>query len=76
MNGNGEQAPNVVTLPPPKNYKLLHDPLLTGKKEPKVYRYEGIIPGDSTSTVVVLDPRSRITALSKRLESLDIPVPR
>lgn len=76
MNGNGEKTPNPVKLPPPKNFKLLVDPLLTGKKEPKVYRYEGIIPGDTAPSVVVLDPRSRITYHSIRLESLDLPVPR
>lgn len=78
MNGNGERitTPNPAKPAAPKNFKLLHDPLLTGKKEPKLFRFEGIVQGEVTSSVVVLDPRSRITALSKRLEPLDIPVPR
>lgn len=78
MNGNGERitTPNLAKPAVPKNFKLLHDPMLTGKKEPKLFRYEGIVQGELTSSVVVLDPRSRITALSKRLEPLDIPVPR
>lgn len=79
MNGNGEKivAPaNAVKPVPPKNYKLLVDPLLTGKKEPKVYRYEGIVPGDPAASVVVRDPRNRLTHLSKRLEPLELPVSR
>lgn len=79
MNGNGEkmETPNPAPLKPAvvaKNYKLLVDPMLTGKKEPKMYRYEGIIPGDPP--LVVRDPRRLVTALSKRLEPLDLPVPR
>lgn len=78
MNGNGERitTPNPAKPAAPKNFKLLHDPMLTGKKEPKLFRFEGIVQGELTSSVVVLDPRSRITALSKRLEPLDLPVPR
>lgn len=79
MNGNGEKvAPsaNAVKPVPPKNYKLLVDPFLTGKKEMKVYRYEGIVPGDLTASVVVRDPRNRLTQLSKRLEPLELPVAR
>lgn len=72
MNGNGERTPNTSKPVPPRNFKLLVDPLLTGKKEPKVYRYEG----DPSPTLAVRDPRNRITALSKRLEPFDIPVPR
>lgn len=77
MNGNGERIPTPNSAKPvvvPKNYKLLIDPMLTGKKEPKLYRYEGIMPGEPP--VAVRDPRSRVTALSKRLEPLDLPVPR
>lgn len=77
MNGNGEKnvlSASVVKPVPPKNYKLLVDPLLTGKKEPKVYRYEGIVPGDLSASVIVRDPRNRLTLLSKRLEPLDLPV--
>lgn len=70
MNGNGERV-NA-----PKNYKLLVDPIITGKKEAKIYRYEGINPNDPTTPLVVRDPRNRISALSKRLEPLDLPIPR
>lgn len=79
MNGNGEK---IAPLPPaakpvtPKNYKLIVDPFLTGKKEAKVYRYEGIITADPPTFVQVRDPRNRITALSKRLEPLELPVSR
>lgn len=80
MNGNGERTPNTtkpVVQTPGRNFKLLVDPMLTGKKEPKVYRYEGVVQGDTTNPPVVLrDPRNRLTALSKRLESFDLPVPR
>lgn len=72
MNGNGERTPNAPKPPVLKNFKLLVDPLLTGKKEPKVYRFEG----ETTPSVIVRDPRNRITALSKRLEPFDLPVPR
>ena len=76
MNGNGERTPNASKPAVLRNYKLLVDPMITGKKEPKVYRYEGIVTGETISTVVLRDPRSRITALSKRLEPFDLPVPR
>lgn len=75
MNGNGER-PNVPKAVAPKNFKLLVDPMITGKKEAKLYRFEGIIPNDPTPPPVVRDPRNRITALSKRLEPLDLPIPR
>lgn len=76
MNGSGERAPANIKTAVAKDYKLLVDPILTATKEPKVYRYEGIVPGDAFSTVVVRDPRSRVTALSRRLDLLDLPVPR
>lgn len=78
MNGNGERTPNSAKPAVLKNYKLMVDPMLTGKKEPKVYRYEGIVPGNDPVPVIVTirDPRNRIISLSKRLEALDLPVPR
>lgn len=76
MNGNGERTPNPAKAMNLKNYKLVIDPFLTGKKEPKVIRYEGIIQGETVSTVVVRDPRNHLTARSKRIESLDLPLPR
>lgn len=74
---NGERLNSIAN--PAKhavNYKLLVDPMITGKKEAKVFRFEGIVPGDPSPVVVVRDPRNRITALSKRQEPLDLPVPR
>lgn len=76
MNGNGERTPNASKPAVPRNFKLLVDPLLTGKKEPKVFRYEGIVPGETNPSIIVRDPRNRLTALSKRLEPFDLPVPR
>lgn len=76
MNGNGEKITTPIPVKPsvvPKNYKLLVDPILTNKKEPKVYRYEGVIPGEPP--VVVRDPRRFTPALAKR-ELIDLPVPR
>lgn len=75
MNGNGERTPNSAKPVVTKNYKLMVDPMLTGKKEAKVYRYEGIVANDPVA-VTIRDPRSRILSLSKRLEALDLPVPR
>jgi hypothetical protein len=77
MNGNGEKIATPSPAKPavvPKNYKLLVDPMLTGKKEAKVYRYEGIVPGEAP--VIVRDPRRFSTALSKRIDAMDLPVPR
>lgn len=81
MNGSGERIPppnvNPIKTIIPRNYKLLVDPIITGKKEPKVYRYDGIvINNDQPTSVIVRDPRVRLTTLSKRLESIDLPIPR
>lgn len=79
MNGNVEKivAPNT-SKPPEKqrDWKLLNDPILTGKKEQKLYRFEGLLPGEVLSNVTLRDPRSRVTALAKRFELLELPVPR
>lgn len=81
MNGSGERlnAPNAVPAKPiiqARNYKLLVDPLITGKKEPKVYRYDGVMINDTATTVVVRDPRVSLVSLFKRTEIADLPVPR
>lgn len=80
MNGSGERIPvpnaNLPKLIIPRNYKLLVDPFITNKKEPKVYRYDGTTVNEQPTTVVVRDPRVRLTALTKRLEALDLPVAR
>ena len=60
----------------PRNYKLLVDPALV-KNATKLYRYDGIVPGDPTfPTVQLRDPRSQLTRIWTRLEQLDLPVPR
>lgn len=81
MNGLADKAPiaNATKLPPEKqrDWKLIVDPLITGKKELKVYRFEGLLQGETISTVTPRDPRSRITSFSsKRYEPTDLPVPR
>ncbi|KAL7023223.1 hypothetical protein ACKWTF_012520 [Chironomus riparius] len=80
MNGSGERisTPNAglaaKTCSTLRNYKLLVDPFLTGKKEPKVYRYDGILVNEQPTTVIVRDPRKRISTLGKL--QADLPVPR
>lgn len=82
MNGSGERIPvqnaNIPKPIVPRNYKLLVDPFLApaGKKEVKVYRYDGTMVMDQPTNVIVRDPRVRLTALTKRSEALDLPVPR
>lgn len=80
MNGSGERlpAPNAILAKPiiPRNYKLIVDPLITGKKELKVYRYDGISVNDQLTNVIVRDPRVRLTSLSKKLDLIDLPIPR
>lgn len=80
MNGSGERIPvqnaNIPKPIVPRNYKLLVDPFITNKKEPKVYRYDGTMVMDQPTNVLVRDPRVRLTALTKRSEALDLPVPR
>jgi len=71
MNGSGERISTCSTL---RNYKLLVDPFLTGKKEPKVYRYDGVFVNEQPTTVIVRDPRKRISTLGKL--QADLPVPR
>ncbi|KFB35238.1 AGAP002246-PA-like protein [Anopheles sinensis] len=58
-----------------RNFKLLVDPFLHRGAAAKVYRYDGIVPGDpSHPPVIPRDPRSR--RIRSRGEPLDIPVPR
>lgn len=61
---------------PPKNFKLLVDPCLV-KGSTKLYRYDGNVPGDPTyPPVCPRDPRSHLTRIWTRLETLELPVPR
>ena len=78
--GHGSHAPPKESVPPPaqkpRNYKLLVDPFLT-KGATKVYRYDGVVPGDpSYAPVQPRDPRSKLTRHWTRLEQLELPVPR
>ncbi|GAB6030334.1 hypothetical protein CHUAL_006001 [Chamberlinius hualienensis] len=60
-----------------KNYKLLVDPAIKKGATAKLYRYEGIVPGDPTQPVVqVRDPRSMKNRIWTRLETLELSVPR
>lgn len=60
----------------PRNYKLIADPFLH-KGVPKIYRYDGIVPGDKSYPVVTpRDPRNPLARIRSRLEVHDIPVPR
>ncbi|XP_070504129.1 histone-lysine N-methyltransferase SETD1 [Chironomus tepperi] len=80
MNGSGERISTPIagsaakTCSTLRNYKLLVDPFLTGKKEPKVYRYDGLFVNEQPTTVIVRDPRKRLTSLGKL--QADLPVPR
>lgn len=81
MNGVVEKVvpSNAQKLPPEKtrDWKLLVDPFITCKKEQKVYRFEGILPGETQSSVSTRDPRNRVSSFpTKRFEQLDLPVPR
>lgn len=59
-----------------RNYKLLIDPALV-KGAVKLYRYDGIVPGDPKHPAVLpRDPRNQMIRLRSRLEPHDIPVPR
>ncbi|KAL3212461.1 hypothetical protein MRX96_035957 [Rhipicephalus microplus] len=59
-----------------RNYKLLVDPAMK-KGAVKVYRYDGVVPGQENlyPPVQVRDPRSRLTLLWARTEVADLPVP-
>lgn len=71
-----QSVPVHGTTKAPRNYKLLVDPFLV-KGSAKLYRYDGNVPGDPTYPIVPLrDPRSHLTRIWTRLETLDLPVPR
>ncbi|XP_031847043.1 SET domain containing 1 [Nomia melanderi] len=74
---HSQKDTSVVQTPQkPRNYKLLVDPFLV-KGATKLYRYDGMVPGDPTyPEVQPRDPRSQLTRIWTRLEQLDLPVPR
>lgn len=79
MNGGMEHKTpghNAVLHKAPKNYKLLIDPFLV-KGATKLYRYDGVVPGDpSYPPVQCRDPRSQLSRIWNKLEPADLPVPR
>ncbi|CAK1541621.1 unnamed protein product [Leptosia nina] len=79
MNGGMEHKTpghNAVVHKAPKNYKLLIDPFLV-KGATKLYRYDGIVPGDQTyPPVQCRDPRSQLSRIWNKIEPADLPVPR
>ncbi|KAF5301069.1 hypothetical protein FQA39_LY10888 [Lamprigera yunnana] len=73
MDRNLQNQPNSKQ---PRNYKLIVDPFLA-KGNTKVYRYDGIVPNDpSYPPVVPRDPRSHLTRIWTRLETMELPIPR
>lgn len=80
--GSGSTAANTTTTignkaptQPIRNYKLISDPFLI-KGAPKVYRYDGIIPGDPTQPPVIpRDPRNVLSRIRMRQE-LELTLPR
>lgn len=71
--GNSASGPGQKVA---RNFKLLADPFLH-KGAPKVYRYDGVVPGDPTHPPVIpRDPRNPLARIRSRVEPLDIPVPR
>jgi hypothetical protein len=84
MNGTMESRRNEShshgshgTSKGPKNYKLLVDPALVKGASAKLYRYDGIVPNDASyRPPVPRDPRSHLTRIWTRLETLELPVPR
>ena len=56
------------------NYKLIVDPILN-KGQKKLYRIDGVIPGDPTSNVIITDPRSRVARLLTKSKQADLLVP-
>lgn len=79
MNGNGGPDNRIFSGPKPmRDYKLVVDPALCNTKgTQKVYRYDGIAPGElSASVVTPRDPRSRLATIKQRVEILDLVLPR
>ncbi|XP_023017776.2 SET domain containing 1 isoform X1 [Leptinotarsa decemlineata] len=76
MNGTTMDRHGQVTPKLHRDYKLLVDPFLV-KGAAKLYRYDGVVPNDaSCPPVIARDPRSHLTRIWTRLETLELPVPR
>lgn len=75
--GNGSQSSNANRPPnqPVRNYKLISDPFIV-KGAPKVYRYDGVVPGDQTHpTVIPRDPRNTVVRIRPR-QDVELTLPR
>ncbi|XP_023230244.1 histone-lysine N-methyltransferase SETD1-like [Centruroides sculpturatus] len=78
MNGMRPLPPDIhVPEKRKRNYKLLIDPILKKGTE-KIYRYDGVVPGQESlyPPVQIRDPRSRLALLWSRTECAELPVPR
>ncbi|XP_055614148.1 histone-lysine N-methyltransferase SETD1 [Uranotaenia lowii] len=61
----------------PRNYKLIADPSIHKGVPTKIYRYDGIVPGDPTyPPVIPRDPRNPLSRIRSRIEVCDLIVPR
>lgn len=56
------------------DYKLLVDPAIH-KGQQKLYRFNGVIPGDPASKVIITDPRRRVARLLTKSKQADLAVP-
>uniref|UniRef100_A0A336MTJ1 [histone H3]-lysine(4) N-trimethyltransferase n=1 Tax=Culicoides sonorensis TaxID=179676 RepID=A0A336MTJ1_CULSO len=74
--GSGQPSnTNKAPTQPIRNYKLISDPFLT-KGAPKIYRYDGVVPGDTTQpTVIPRDPRNHLSRIRLRQE-MELTLPR
>lgn len=76
MNGNVDPQGGATSQRNVHDYKLLIDPCLVKGQTQKIYRYDGIIPGD-VHPVIVKDPRNvKALKLRQRLDPIELPVPR
>ena len=78
-NGGGGllDGPSMATSKAPRNFKLLSDPSLV-KGAAKIYRYDGIVPNDSTYPAVIpRDPRNPVVRIRARpVDPMVLAVPR
>lgn len=74
--GGGTSSSHSKQHKAPRNYKLIADPFIH-KGVPKIYRYDGIVPGDPTyAPVIPRDPRNPLARIRSRIEPFVMIVPR
>ncbi|XP_039436018.1 histone-lysine N-methyltransferase SETD1-like [Culex pipiens pallens] len=75
--GGGTSQQQQQQQKAPRNYKLIADPFLH-KGVPKIYRYDGVVPGDPAyPPVVPRDPRNPLARIrSSRLDAMELVLPR